>query len=219
MRRLLIGLGALGWLLALASITATTTPITAEAANRTPSSGSAPAPPLPPPSSSFAATSCGNGVTTHAMAIPHGKTGVIQLVLTDHAASCAYWSNQPKGCNYTRARIYLKPSVQAAGKYRLSDDFAYLDREFTTSGGAWQSQPVCTMGGGDLNGDIEILAITQTEIKGRICGSHTGDPRDNGLADGVFVAKRCPACAMTGDSCQSNADCCAANCGGGTCHP
>lgn len=157
------------------------------------------------------------------MAIPQGKTGVIELVLTDQPASCKYWSAPPRtGCNSVGARISLPPALQKRGVYPLggaNGDFAYLDHQYTSSGGAWQTQPACNNGGGDLEGTLEITAITQNEIRGRICGSHTGNPSQNGLVDGTFVAKRCPACLMTGDSCTSDSQCCTNLCGGGTCDP
>lgn len=225
MRRLLIGIAVSGWVFGL-SLAAPKAPILhAEVANRAAGSGSVPPAPLPPPSSSVAPTAssaakCGTGKTQYAMAIPQGTTGNIELVLTEQPTSCAYASaTRTTNCDYVRARISLSPAMQTRGKYLLSDEFAYLDHEYSSSGGAWQSRPACSMGGGDLKGSLEILAVTQTEIRGRICGSHTGAANENGLVDGTFIAKRCPSCAMTGDSCQSNDDCCAANCGGGTCHP
>jgi hypothetical protein len=222
MRRLLIGIAVSGWVFGSNLGTPNGPILRAETASRPPPSGSVPPAPLPPPSSSAAPTpnACGAGKTRHAMAIPQGKSGVIELVLTDQAASCAYGSApRSSRCDYVRARISLSPAMQKRGTYALGAEFAYLDHEYSSSGGAWQRQPVCSMGGGDLTGSLEILAITATEIRGRICGSRTGSPNENGLVDGTFVASRCPSCAMTGDSCSSNSDCCAANCGGGTCHP
>jgi hypothetical protein len=171
-----------------------------------------------------AAARCSKPVAklVEALAIPQGSTGGIEIVLSDHPLSCSYWSGRrfDDSCGVWRARIYLPPRSQHAGKYRLEKDFAFLDRNVTASGGAWLDASICEDAGGDLKGELQIVAIEQDRIKGRICGSHTGDGWKNpGLIDGSFEARRCPACGMTRDPCQTDEDCCAANCGGGTCHP
>lgn len=158
----------------------------------------------------------------HAFAIPLGNSGTIEIVLTDHPATCTYWTDSTFAdrCDVWRARISLPASAQRPGRYRIEQNFAYLDRKATGAKGAWQSAGACEGGGGNMKGEIEIIAISQSTIEARLCDTATEDPRDHNLVRGSFVAQRCPACGMTRDRCSTNADCCSGNCGsGGHCGP
>jgi len=158
----------------------------------------------------------------HALAIPHGSSGAIEIVLTNHLATCRYWTDQvfAQRCDVWRSRITLPPQAQKPGRYPVGQTFAYLDRRATGPGGAWMDGGVCENIGDHLNGEIEITNISRDSIVGRISNSEARDPRSKALLDGSFIAKRCPACMMTGDTCKENADCCTNLCSSrGHCSP
>ena len=158
----------------------------------------------------------------HALAIPLGKTGAIEIVLTNHAATCQYLTDRvfEQGCNVWRSRITLPPKAQKPGRYPVGEAFAYLDRRALGPGGAWLDRGVCENIGNDLHGELEITNISRDTIEGRISNSSAVNPRSKALLDGSFVAKRCPACMMTGDDCKQHSDCCTNLCSsGGHCSP
>ncbi len=180
---------------------------------------------LPPPSSSQPPVSgkCSAPVVglVGALAIPQGDSGDIEIVLTNHPASCRYWADKQfeKSCDVWRTRITLPAESQKPGTYRVEQRFAYLDQRLSRSGGAWQKGSVCKMAGGNLSGKLRIEAVERDRIIGSICGSKTTYTPNPNLVDGRFVARRCPACAMTGDGCRQDADCCANACVQGRCIP
>jgi hypothetical protein len=174
-------------------------------------------PPEAPRQGADVPATCGGPVkkVVNALAIPHANQGTIELVVTDHPASCTYWTDpQRKTCDFWRARIYLPARAQKAGRYRIEQSFAYLDRKVTGPSGAWQSGGVCEWSGGDLTGDLDVLKITQDTIEARFCDTDTKTHNSKGLLDGTIVAKRCPACLTTGMACAANGECCTGNCVG-----
>ena len=151
-----------------------------------------------------------------AWAIPHGKTGRIELVLSNHPASCAYWADDSfrDSCDVWRARVDLPPELQAPGTYPVDQSFAYLDHRVTGTRGAWADEAACRNAGHNLTGSLTIDRITDNRIVGSVCGT------PDGVIDGRFEAIRCPTCAATSETCSTDADCCSNHCGSGrTCAP
>jgi hypothetical protein len=191
-----------------------------------PASATPPDPePLPGGEPEPAASVCARPIhgLLNAFAIPQGRTGTVELVLSDRTMDCHYWTDDFQDrCDIWRARISVAAKNQKPGTYALADDFAYLDRRVAVQGhGAKAAGFTCNSGGGRLAGTLEITSVDQRGIRGSICSSRVDGTNhaDDSLIDGTFVATRCPACAMTGDPCSSNQDCCAGNCGSGRCHP
>jgi hypothetical protein len=161
------------------------------------------------------------GGLVDALAIPHAQSGDIEIVLTNHAASCRYWADKhfDNSCDVWRTRITLPPEAQKPGVYRVEQSFAHLDQRTSTSKGAWQKGAGCRTAGGRLSGTLRIERVESNRIIGSICGSQTDSTSNDSLVDGRFSARRCPSCAGTGDGCASNADCCANACVSGRCIP
>ncbi|MEZ4223601.1 MAG: hypothetical protein R3B13_21815 [Polyangiaceae bacterium] len=214
---------------AAASPEASRHPVTHSGATATPAPlatgtmppGAASGTPAAPASQAAAKCSAPIQGLVEALAIPQGSSGDIELVLTNHPASCSYWADKrfENACDVWRTRITITPAMQKPGSYRVDHSFAYLDQRSSSSAGAWQKGSVCKRTGGDLHGTLRIDRIEQDRIIGSICGSSTSFTPNPNLVDGHFVARRCPACASTGDSCKSDADCCTNACVQGRCIP
>lgn len=168
---------------------------------------------------------CSGGIRglIQALAIPHGNTGVIEIVLAEYPVSCAYWTDPTfaKDCGAWRARINLPPQNQKPGAYKVGQEFAYLDRSADPTAGRKDAGTCSGVSGGNLDGTIGIVSVDSKVIVGSLCETATTDnnPKNRALIDGTFTAKLCPACSMTGTACKSNAECCTGNCSGGHCNP
>lgn len=155
-----------------------------------------------------------------ALAIPHAQSGDIELVLTNHDATCNYAADRAFSdrCDVWRARVMLPPEAQEPGAYSIDQSFAYLDQRVSGAPGRWTPGRACRMAGGNLSGTLVIESVERNRITGYICGSATGDSNPS-IIDGRFVAMRCPSCAGTGDACVSASDCCNNACSAGRCIP
>jgi len=85
-------------------------------------------------------------------------------------------------CNHWLMRIYIPPDLQAPGTYSLWDDL--------TADGWTNDDPCDAVEGGGVKGTLEITAIDDKEIRGRVC--HLDWTPMGGESNFSFVAPRCP---------------------------
>jgi hypothetical protein len=150
-----------------------------------------------------------------ALATPDAGSGWIEITIAEQETTCEKRMTFPADCvPASRIRISLPPELQTPGTHRFGASpgvFGYRDAQGPTPG-AWEKGARCSNLGTPIdNGSLTIESINASEIAIRLEGTRVGDGR--------FTALRCSSCKGTGMRCSSDRECCASNCGGGTCHP